>query len=79
MMPDVPIVGEPGEIVTWWPQCLYRCKCCAPPQWQFVVLTGFANYTSCGKCGNHYAIVGIDKNGTITVDCRIVARGGGVM
>lgn len=49
-MSDVPIVGQPGQILIWYPTVMIRCMC-DPAIQSLVIMTGIGNPSKCGKCG----------------------------
>lgn len=73
---DIPVVGQPAEIITWYPTALVHCKCQKPPTMAIVITTGFMNHSKCGYCGTHYWIKGLKTDGTILIDFLAEPPGG---
>lgn len=74
-MTEALIVGQPGDVVTWYPTTLVRCKCSDAPgaiKFNFVFLTGFDNWSSCGACGTLYANSHLVQDPTTKVPLMVV-------
>lgn len=60
---NIPILGQPAEIVHWWPTTVVQCKCRGDGLLTIVILTGFGNHTECGFCGKLYFNKGMTPDG----------------
>lgn len=71
--PNIPSVGQPYQVVSWWAQAIVVCKC-QEKTLHLMVLTGVGNLVPCQNCGKLYSISGFglkDGNVTANVDCII--------
>lgn len=75
----VPILGQPGVPLTWYPTALIHCKCIPLPAITILITTGIHNHTKCGNCGVEYWIDGINPDGTVRIDFMIPTLKGQVM
>lgn len=67
----VPIIGQPANLLMWWPSAILRCNCTAatePTRMCLVVLTGVGNAVKCGNCDHLYIIRGVQPDGSLHVD-----------
>ncbi len=60
--------NHPGDILFWYPTVLVKCKC-QSHEMTIIIVTGFANYAACPKCGTLYATKGMipDEKGGLSV------------
>lgn len=49
-MPDIPIIGQPDDVLQWYPTILIRHRCKSGVV-TILVVTGFQNPVACGNCG----------------------------
>lgn len=53
---DIPIIGQPLTVITWFPTVSVVCNCEAK---QPVLLVGLGNLSVCPKCGRGFQLFGV--------------------
>lgn len=61
-MADIPIVGQPGTVLFWYPTVITKCNC-KPNELTLIVTTGFGNPSICPKCNSTYVMRGVRPDG----------------
>ena len=67
-MSEIPIVGQPVNLVFWYPTTILRCRCDPSPEiFTMILITGTHNAVECPKCHKLYQINGmqLDKKGDL--------------
>lgn len=72
--PDIPIIGQPAQVLTWYPTALMGCKC-QGNNMELVIVTGFGKPSQCPKCGKLFIINRVSEQGPgqfhINVDIQV--------
>jgi hypothetical protein len=76
--PNVPIVGQPYRVITWYPTVIIACHC-QDKGIALVINTGVGNYTACGQCKKLYTIQGFNEKGELMVGMMLPTPTGAVM
>ncbi len=58
--PSIPTVGQPADVIFWYPTVLLRCKC-QPERLNILILTGIRNPVTCGSCHTVYTTMGFQE------------------
>lgn len=89
--PTIPSVGQPCNVLFWYPTTLIKCNCREGNQLQLLMVVGFQNPTRCPQCGTLYSAVqvvqkdaagntgAVNEAGLMVLDVRVVAKGGGMV
>lgn len=57
-LPNIPIIGEPCQMILWYPTLLINCRC-QENRVTIIVTTGFNNPSACWHCGKIYYVTAI--------------------
>lgn len=60
---DVPLVGQPVTLISWYPTTLLKCNCVEGLN--IVIVTGFNNTVMCGNCRRSYMVRGLHPDGRL--------------
>lgn len=73
---DIPILGQPGRVLSWYPTALAQCLC-QEGEPVILALVGFGSASACPRCGKVYVLRSIEPgpNGlNVQVDIREAAK-----
>ncbi len=68
----LPIVGQPHQVLMWYPTSVIVCLCKHPSQ-TLIVITGFGSPAACPQCGKLYVNTGVQPvPGGVAIQVHVV-------
>lgn len=64
----IPILGQPMQILTWYPTTLLRCNCKETCEEKVtLIISGMGGSSMCPLCGAKATVTGIGPDGNVVV------------